>query len=232
MQQRRLRLGDTLNDYCPRERRITNHVVVAMIGDDVQQTRCATCESDHEYREGKLPAARRKKTDDLTPSQGSVLAPKPIQADPVSEGDVPLTAQPPTTAVPDVRDTSSTETESSQVSTAPGPATDEEGPVHRRLIRATLPRPEGQAQERREPDFTVGQPGDRGSVGNRPPGQRNNRGRRGRGQQGGDNALRFGSERGGNRAGSATSDGNRQGKRGPSEVADQRGPSQGRKRDR
>ena len=31
MQQRRLRLGDILDDYCPRERRITNHVVVAMI---------------------------------------------------------------------------------------------------------------------------------------------------------------------------------------------------------
>ena len=31
MQQRRLRLGDILDDYCPRERRITNHAVVAMI---------------------------------------------------------------------------------------------------------------------------------------------------------------------------------------------------------
>ena len=31
MQQRQLRLGDVLDDYCPRERRVTNHVVVAMI---------------------------------------------------------------------------------------------------------------------------------------------------------------------------------------------------------
>ncbi len=32
MQQRQLRLGDILDDYCPRERRVTNHAVVAMVG--------------------------------------------------------------------------------------------------------------------------------------------------------------------------------------------------------
>ena len=36
MEQRRLRLGDILDDYCPRERRITNHAVVAMIDDEEQ----------------------------------------------------------------------------------------------------------------------------------------------------------------------------------------------------
>ena len=33
MQQRQLRLGDILYDYCPRERRVTNHVIVAMIAE-------------------------------------------------------------------------------------------------------------------------------------------------------------------------------------------------------
>ncbi len=37
----------------------------------------------------------------------------------------------------------------------------EEGPVHRRLIRATLPRPEGQAPVRPAPEFTIRQPGGR-----------------------------------------------------------------------
>ena len=36
MQQRQLRLGDILDDYCPRERRVTNHAVVAMIGEAVK----------------------------------------------------------------------------------------------------------------------------------------------------------------------------------------------------
>src|ERR1044072_8185910 len=61
MQQRRLRLGDILDDYCPRERRITNHAIVAMIDDEVKQTRCTTCDSDHEYKQARVPPPRRKK---------------------------------------------------------------------------------------------------------------------------------------------------------------------------
>ena len=69
MQQRRLRLGDILDDYCPRERRITNHAVVAMIGEDVKQTRCTTCDAEHEYKHARVPPARRKKPDNAPPPQ-------------------------------------------------------------------------------------------------------------------------------------------------------------------
>ena len=62
MEQRRLRLGDILDDYCPRERRVTNHAVVAMIEEDVKQTRCTTCDSEHPYKGGREPR-RRKKTE-------------------------------------------------------------------------------------------------------------------------------------------------------------------------
>src|SRR6476620_8332553 len=61
MEQRRLRLGDILDDYCPRERRVTYHAVVAMIEEDVRQTRCTTCDAEHVYKGGKSP--RRKKSD-------------------------------------------------------------------------------------------------------------------------------------------------------------------------
>src|SRR5688572_8323781 len=60
MQQRQLRLGDILDDYCPRERRLTNHAVVAMVGPDVKQTRCTTCDAEHEYKHAKIPRQRRK----------------------------------------------------------------------------------------------------------------------------------------------------------------------------
>ena len=50
MQPRRLRLGDILDDYCPRERRITSHAVVAMVEDEVKQTRCTACHADHEFK--------------------------------------------------------------------------------------------------------------------------------------------------------------------------------------
>src|SRR5205823_12473468 len=60
MQQRQLRLGDILDDYCPRERRVTNHVIVAMIADDVKQVRCTTCDADHDFKHAKVPRQRRK----------------------------------------------------------------------------------------------------------------------------------------------------------------------------
>src|SRR6476660_3721432 len=59
-QQRQPRLGDILDDYCPRERRVTNHVVVAMVVADVKQTRCTTCDAEHEYKHAKVPRQRRK----------------------------------------------------------------------------------------------------------------------------------------------------------------------------
>src|SRR3954464_10712252 len=62
MEQRRLRLGDILDDYCPRERRLTNHAVVAMIEDDVKQTRCTSCGAEHAYKGGKVPKRRKKET--------------------------------------------------------------------------------------------------------------------------------------------------------------------------
>src|SRR5687767_3189609 len=61
MQQRRLRLGDIVDDYCPRERRVTNHAIVAMVEDEVKQTRCTTCDAEHEYKQARIPAQRRKK---------------------------------------------------------------------------------------------------------------------------------------------------------------------------
>ena len=60
MEQRPLRLGDIVDDYCPRERRITDHAVVAMIDDAIKQTRCTACDAEHPYKDGKAP--RRKKT--------------------------------------------------------------------------------------------------------------------------------------------------------------------------
>src|SRR5688572_19251229 len=60
MQDRRHRPGDVLDDYCPRERRITDHAIVAMIDDHIQRTRCGSCDAEHDYKEGKVPTPRRK----------------------------------------------------------------------------------------------------------------------------------------------------------------------------
>ncbi|HWQ00214.1 MAG TPA: hypothetical protein VNK92_07065, partial [Vicinamibacterales bacterium] len=63
MQERRLRPGDVVDDYCPRERRITDHAIVAMIGPEIRQTRCTACDAEHPYRHARLPRPRRRAAD-------------------------------------------------------------------------------------------------------------------------------------------------------------------------
>src|SRR5437868_15103837 len=87
MQQRQLRPGDILDDYCPRERRLTNHVVVAMIGDDVKQTRCTTCDADHEYKHARVPR-QRKKSEAAILSPVATVAPKKVVHDSHESDDV------------------------------------------------------------------------------------------------------------------------------------------------
>ena len=60
MQQRQLRLGDILDDYCPRERRRDEPRRRRDGRRDVKQTRCTTCDAEHEYKHAKVPRQRRK----------------------------------------------------------------------------------------------------------------------------------------------------------------------------
>src|SRR5947207_2409567 len=86
MQQRQLRLGDILDDYCPRERRVTNHAIVAMMGPDVKQTRCTTCDAEHVYKQAKMPRHRRKSgTPAALYAQVLASGPKRIAHDPPPE---------------------------------------------------------------------------------------------------------------------------------------------------
>ncbi|MSO82066.1 MAG: hypothetical protein EXQ53_02045 [Acidobacteria bacterium] len=218
MQQRRLRLGDILDDYCPRERRITNHVIVVMIDDAVKQTRCTTCDADHEYKAAKVPPRRKRPDDAAGDLVEGLLRPRAQSEDsePLDEASSDA-SETPTLSDSGASDAASDGEADGEAMTAAG-ANEEDGPVHRRLIRATLPRPEGQAPERKAPDFTVRQPGGRGGGefdGNKPA-QRFGQGRRPMRAQGGAQPPRFGGPRhgsGGSRPGSGQgrADGNRPG---------------------
>ncbi len=175
MQQRRLRLGDIVDDYCPRERRITNHAIVAMIGDEVKQTRCTTCDADHEYKQAKVPAQRRKKDALVLNADAAAAlsrkrsaveadAPDPVHneaadaahADNDRAEDEPVERVEPAPVTPEPSVTAAETLGTPGLEEPPAPVEDE-GPVHRRLIRATLPRPEGQPPERKLPEFTTHQ---------------------------------------------------------------------------
>ena len=258
MQPRQPRLGDILDDYCPRERRVTNHAVVAMIGPDVKQTRCTTCDAEHEYKHAKVPRQRRKaetpaalytqvlasgpkrvaheeganndngshtstgtahgsdeiKTADsretvgnareslgAVRTAGQAIEPAKTQGESIEPAETAGASSGPAEKVgesiePVVKAGESVEP--GNESTAPGQKDSgettekEEGPVHRPLIRASLPRPEGQPPPSRPiPEFTIRQPGGR-------PGSRF----RPRHQRGGQQGQQFGGNRGnGNFAG-------------------------------
>ncbi len=48
-----MRLGDYIDDYCSRCKRVMDHSVVTMEGDAVKRTRCRTCDYEHPYKKGK-----------------------------------------------------------------------------------------------------------------------------------------------------------------------------------
>ena len=264
MQQRQLRLGDILDDYCPRERRVTNHAVVAMVGEDVKQTRCTTCDCDHEYKHAKIPRQRRK-TETPAALYAQVLAngpkrvthecsPTPTETngangsqatDEAREANAPSVEEPLEQPAPEVAAApAAVESDEKSEETVPADAgadavhvdaededaarDDEDGPVHRPLIRASLPKHEGQAPPSRPiPEFTIRQPGGRPSR-FRPRHQRGPGGPGGGGPQFQGNRSNGNSHGGPPRGGMRPSGGRPPQGGGPARLARRNGP--GRKR--
>jgi hypothetical protein len=52
---REVRLGDDIDDYCVRCKRIMNHSVVSVLNAEPAKVRCRTCHSDHDYRHELAP---------------------------------------------------------------------------------------------------------------------------------------------------------------------------------
>jgi hypothetical protein len=49
------RLGDDIDDFCVRCKRIMNHAVVSVLNNVPAKVRCRTCHSDHDYRHEQPP---------------------------------------------------------------------------------------------------------------------------------------------------------------------------------
>jgi hypothetical protein len=167
MQQRQLRLGDILDDYCPRERRLANHTIVAMVGDEIRLTRCTTCDTEHPYKGGKMPRLRKKKTtveaayDEVlesvrqdTPTPGTLVThsepeqPERTATDQPEPGDDAVRLNP---------DTTGDSPNGGPPAGHPNAAAPEEVRLHRPLIRAQLPRIEREPAARPAPEFTIHQ---------------------------------------------------------------------------
>jgi hypothetical protein len=186
MEQRPLRLGDIVDDYCPRERRITNHAIVAAVGEVIKQTRCTTCDSEHVYKEARIPKRRKAAPTAfdqvLADVTGGHRTPPPaadpppaVEAGEAGEAAVPAPETEPgrgsTASVPAPR--TSAPAASAAAAEEPDETAGRDEPAdawvsNRRLIRATLPKVEGDEPPPRPiPEFTMHQWQARGAGGSR-----------------------------------------------------------------
>ena len=49
------RLGDDIDDFCVRCKRVMNHAIVSVVNGEPAKVRCRTCHSDHDFRHEQAP---------------------------------------------------------------------------------------------------------------------------------------------------------------------------------
>jgi len=90
------RLGDVIDDYCPRCRLLLNHDVTSLYESEVAKVTCRTCHDTHDYRHAQVPVKRKGRKDDKQSLLEQVLATMPRPPEPP--------APPPATAAKKRRD--------------------------------------------------------------------------------------------------------------------------------
>jgi hypothetical protein len=77
-----LRLGDVIDDYCVKCRRITNHSIVSIVNSEAAKVRCRTCYHDHDYRHEQAPPTKKelKKAEELLAAAAAAGDPPSVEA--------------------------------------------------------------------------------------------------------------------------------------------------------
>jgi hypothetical protein len=60
MPDREPRLGDVIEDYCPKCRLLLNHDVTSLAGAAAAKVTCRTCFNTHDFRHGQVPPKRKR----------------------------------------------------------------------------------------------------------------------------------------------------------------------------
>ncbi len=55
-----IRLGDVVDDYCIKCRRLTNHSIVSIVEGAAAKVRCRSCYNDHDYRNEQAPPTKKE----------------------------------------------------------------------------------------------------------------------------------------------------------------------------
>jgi len=126
------RLGDDIDDYCVRCKRVMNHAVVSVLNAVPAKVRCRTCHSDHDFRHEQPPPP---KVDARKQALFNEVLKKVSPADPVAaeEIDPELAVEPLETTEPD-GERAELETEASA---APDPPAEPPKPKAKAKAKAT-----------------------------------------------------------------------------------------------
>ena len=76
------RLGDVIDDYCPRCRLLLNHDVTSLYEEQVAKVTCRTCHNAHDYRHAQVPTRRKSKEREKKTLLEQVMASMPKPPDP------------------------------------------------------------------------------------------------------------------------------------------------------
>jgi hypothetical protein len=79
------RLGDDIDDYCVKCRRITNHSIVSLVGSQPAKMRCRTCYHEHDFRNGEPPPKKESKKEALFKQVLSTVAPAAVETEAEAE---------------------------------------------------------------------------------------------------------------------------------------------------
>jgi hypothetical protein len=92
-----LRLGDVIDDYCVKCRRLTNHSIVSLMKGVVAKVRCRSCYHDHDYLHETAPPSKKdqKKAELFNAVLSSIEPGVAAEAEAVPETPPAAVAEPP-----------------------------------------------------------------------------------------------------------------------------------------
>ncbi len=81
-----LRLGDVIDDFCVKCRRIMNHAIVSMVNGQPAKMRCRTCYHEHDFRNCEPPPKKDSKKEALFKEVLSTVDPNAAAAEAEKDG--------------------------------------------------------------------------------------------------------------------------------------------------
>ena len=54
------RLGDDIDDFCIKCKRISNHLIVSLMDGAAAKVRCRSCYSEHDFRHEQVPPSKKE----------------------------------------------------------------------------------------------------------------------------------------------------------------------------